>query len=166
MAPKQHERRNDLSVRERCQVVGIALGFLVVLGFLAWLAIDYAAPATLVAAIPEAFRIGKIRRGLSLCVTLVFYVVGLPVGLVLSVIAIIQGALGRRTRLTRWILREMKQKEDTRQEGTPTWLEPEVELSPAEKVLQSKLRPAVGWGIFLGVLVIAVAVLVWAATRE
>jgi hypothetical protein len=31
---------------------------------------------------------------------------------------------------------------------------------------QSYLHPAVGWGIFVGFLVLAVVALVWAASRE
>lgn len=137
----------DLSLRERCQVLGIATGFLLVLGFLAWLAIAYAAPATILDLIPEYFRAGKIRTALGLCVTLAFYVVGLPVGLLLTLLSIFQGASGRRTRLTRWILRDMSQQE-------------------VRKRLHSSLPPAVGWAIFLAILVVALAVLVWAATRE
>jgi hypothetical protein len=53
-----------------------------------------------------------------------------------------------------------------RHEGMLRALDAEGEHSPAEKVLQTYLPPAVGWAIFLGLLVVAVGVLVWVATRE
>ena len=164
---EHNDGKLSLSFRERCQVIGIALGFLLVLGFLAFLAITYAAPTTLLALIPDAFRAGKIRTGLGLCATMVFYVAGLPVGLILSAVGIIQGALGNRTRLTRWVLREMNQAEvRKRHERMLKSLEAEGELSRKDVVLQNYLPPAVGWGILLGFLVLVVAALVWFATRE
>lgn len=161
------DERNYLSLRERCQVVGIATGFLLALGFLAWLAITYAAPATIIDGITEYFRTGKMRRALGLCVGLVFYVAGLPVGLTLSLLVLFQGASGKRTRLTRWILHDMSQEAvRKRHERTLKSIEAEGELSSTEKALQSYLPPVAGWAIFLGFLLVAVAVLVWAAIPE
>jgi hypothetical protein len=104
---QQHNEQIGLELRERLCVIGIATGLLLVLAFLAWLAIAYAAPATILDQIPEYFRAGKIRSGLGLCVTLFFYVVGLPLGLMVSLLALFQGACGQRTALTRWLLREL-----------------------------------------------------------
>jgi hypothetical protein len=128
----------DLSLRERCQVVGIGTGCLLVLGFLAWLAITYAAPVTILDGIPESFRTGRIRSALGLCSALVFYVVGLPVGLMLSLLSIFQAVSGRKTRLTRWILRGLSQQEVRRRhERALKSLDAEGELSRTDKILHS-----------------------------
>jgi hypothetical protein len=157
----------DLSLRERCQVIGITLGVLLVLGFLAWLVFTYTDPAAALAGISDAFRTGKVRTGLSLCLCIVFYVIGLPVGLAFSTVGFWQGALGRRTRLTKAILREMDHEEvRKRHERMLKALDAEKELSRTGKVLQSYLSPAVGWSILLTFLALAVAALVWSATRE
>jgi hypothetical protein len=164
---KHDEGRVDLSFRERCQVIGITLGFLLVLGFLAWLAFTYTDPGAALAGISDAFRAGKVRTGLSLCACIVFYVAGLPVGLALSAVGLFQGALGRRTRLTKAILREMDHEEiRKRHERMLKALDAEKELSRTDRVLHSYLPPAVGWGIFLALLALVVAALVWSATRE
>lgn len=104
---EQDEGKTELSLRERRQVLGIAFGFLLVLGFVAWIMIYNAAPSILLEGISREFRAGRIRRGLGICVALVFMVTWLPVVLVLSVIGIIQGVRRRRTRLTKWILLAM-----------------------------------------------------------
>src|SRR5262249_39766306 len=111
MALKPDGGQSGLSPRERWKVIGIALGFLLVLGFTACLALNHGFPATIVAGIPDAFRAGQVRRGRGQCTLLAYYVVGLPAGIILSVVMIVQGAKGRRTRLTRWLLREMSQGE-------------------------------------------------------
>lgn len=160
---QHNDEQTGLSVRERCQVLLVATGFVLVLGSLAWLAVTYAAPATILEEIPEYFRAGKLRGALALCVVLVFYVVGLPVGLVLSVLSILQGASGRRTRLTRWVLREASRKLPGR---TPDPLGAEGELSRTDRTYMGYLPPAVGWAVLLAVLAVSLVVLLWAATHE
>jgi hypothetical protein len=159
--------QNRLSFRERWQVLGIASGFLLVLGLLTWIAVTYVAPAAIIDEISEKFRAGRIRSAMGLCVTLVFYVVGLPLGLVLSLLSLFQGGSGKRTRLTNWLLREMSdQKVRERHEHTIRSLNAEGELSQTDKVLNRYLPQTVGWAILLAMLVVVLAVLAWAATRD
>ena len=56
---------------------------------------------------------------MGLCIALAFYLAGLPVGLTLSLLVVLQGALGKRTWLTRWILHDMGQEEA--REPRPGW---------------------------------------------
>jgi hypothetical protein len=164
---KQGNEKIGLALRERCCVIGIATGLLLVLALLAWLAITYAAPATILDQIPEYFRAGKIRGGLGLCVTLLFYVVGLPLGLMLSLLGLFQGAWGQRTALTRWLLRELNSPEVREgNERTNNSLVAHANLTSTEYVLNRFLSKAVGWAILLAAITITVAVLVWAANRE
>jgi hypothetical protein len=162
---KQENGQISLSVRERWQVLGIATGFLLVLALLAWLAITYAAPATILDGIPEYFRAGKIRSALGLCVTLVFYVVGLPLGIVVSLLSIFQGASGRRTGLTRWLLREMS--EPGAQDGSePVLKSLDAKTDDTDGVLNRYLPKAIGWAILVGIVVVAFGILIWAAIDE
>lgn len=164
---QQKNREFNLTPHERFQVIGISLGFLLVLGFLAWIAIGFAFPATLFAAVESAFRGGNPRMGLKACAGLVFYVIGLPVGLIVSMLGIVQGARGKRTSLTMWILRMMNHDEVRKQhEQKLQSLEFEGKLSATEKVFQSFLPQSTGWGILLGLMILAAAVLTWFALRE
>jgi hypothetical protein len=164
----QHSGQQDtLVIGDRCKVVGVASGFLLVLGVLAYLAATFAPPAFLLDGIAEGFRSEKPRRALGLGAVLLFYVAGLPAGIAGSCIAVVQGMRGRRTRLTTWILRESSQKEvRERHEEAMRALETRGELSPAEKMAQTYLPPALGWGLLLGFLLLVVGILVWTATRE
>jgi hypothetical protein len=147
---RDHDDQLGLSLRQRCQVVGIGIGFLFVLGLLAWLAISYATPAAILDSIPEFFRTGRIRGALAACITLVFYVLGLPIGLVLALLSVIQGSLGRRTWLTRWILRELSQRRAGKRGEQQAALPGTEGESPAlEQALEGRLPPFVGWGVLL-----------------
>jgi hypothetical protein len=164
---EHNDEPTGLSFRERCQVIGVATGIVLILGFLSWLGIIQAAPAMILDKIQEFLRAGNIRLAVAGCMLLVLCVVGFPVGLILSVFSIFQGASGRRTRLTRWILREVSQREmQKRRERTLDPLGAEGELSRTDRIVFSYLPPSVGWAVFLAILVGAIGLLLWAATSE
>jgi hypothetical protein len=143
-----------------------------VLGFLGWLFWSFN-PIRNTDRIWEGFwepiGVGRYRvpKGIVLVFTLTCYLVLLPLAFLVFVAGVVHGLRGRRTRLAAWILREMSQQEvRKRHERMLKSAEAEGELSPADKVMQSYLPPAVGWGILLVFLVLAVVALVWSATRE
>src|SRR5262245_6130020 len=161
-----------LSRPERLKVVGLSLGFVLVLSFLGWLFWTYY-PIRDTDQIWEGFWdpivVGRYRvpKGIVVLFILAGYLVLLPLAFLVFVAGVVHGLRGRRTRLAAWVLRQMSQQEvRKRHERTLKSAEAEGELSPADKVMQSYLPPAVGWGIFLGLLVLAVAALVWSVTRE
>jgi hypothetical protein len=95
------------------------------------------------AGISDAFRAGKVRTGLTLCLCIVFYVAGLPVGLALSALGLFQKALGRRTRLTKAILRKMDHEEvRKRHERMLESLDNEKGLSRADMECPRKMYQA------------------------
>ena len=168
MAPSTNEGR--LTWPERLKVVSVGLGFLLLFSFLGWLFWSFN-PIRNADWIGDGFwepiEVGRYRvpRGVATFFTLACYLVLIPLALLVFLAGVVHGLQGRRTRLAVWILREMSQREvRKRHEHRP--MSAEAESSPAEKVMQSHLPPSVGWGIFLGFMVLAVAVLVWSATRE
>jgi len=168
-APTNEER---LSWSERLKVVCVSLGFLLVLGFLGWLFWSFN-PIRNTDWIWEGFwepiGVGRYRvpKGVAMLLTLACYLVLLPLAFLVFVAGVVHGLRGRRTRLAAWILREMSHQEVRKEhERMLESAEAEGELSPADKVMQTYLPPAVGWGIFLGFLVLAAAALVWLATRD
>src|SRR5262245_22629621 len=145
MGTDHDDRPRALSGRERCRIVAITLGFLLVLGYLTWLALRYEAPAGILEGIPQLFRAGKIRSALGLCAGLVFYVAVLPAGLILSLLILLQAARGTRTRRTGWFLRETSHEEvQKRHERMLDSMEAEEGLSATDRTLQTYLPPAVG----------------------
>jgi hypothetical protein len=157
---------------ERLKVVGVSLGFVLVLGFLGWLFWTFN-PIRDTAWIGKEFwepvGVGpyRVAKGIAALFTGTCYLVLLPIACLVFVAGVFHGLRGRRTRLAAWVLRDMSHEEvRKRHEGVLRSLDAEGQLSPTEKVLQGYLPPAVGWAIFLGLLVVAVGALVWAATRE
>jgi len=170
MAPSTNVER--LSWPERLKVVCLSMGFVLVLGFLGWLFWAFNP-------IRDTDWIGKefwepvgvgpyrVPKGIAALFILVCYLILLPVACLVFVAGVFHGLRGRRTRLAAWILREMSQEEvRKRHERSLKSLEAEGEPSHTDDALQSYLPPAVGWAIFVGLLIIAAGILVWAATRE
>src|SRR4051812_14020569 len=105
------EEQRRLSLRERCLVVGVSSGFVLVLGATGWLLAAYGGFAALLDRIPKAFRAGDVTSAMRECLILAVFAVGYPGVLVCCLLGIYQGAQGRRTRLTAWILKELRQKD-------------------------------------------------------
>jgi hypothetical protein len=170
MAPPTNA--GPLSWPERLKVVCVSLGFVLVLGFLGWLFWTYNPIRDtdwLGKEFWEPVGVGRRRvpKGIVVLFTVGCYLILLPVACLVFVAGVFHGLRGRRTRLAAWLLRETSQEEARkRHERMLRSLEADGMLSPTDKVLQSYLPPAVGWGIFLGLLVVVVGVLAWVATRE
>ena len=81
-----------------------------VFALLACVMFSYAGSTTICTGIAEHFREGAIRNGLSLCLCLVFYLVGLPLGLFFSANAAWDAIRGRRTKLVDWVLRQSQRR--------------------------------------------------------
>jgi hypothetical protein len=170
MAPPTDAER--LTWPERLKVVGVSLCFVLLLGYLGWLFWAFNPIRNtdwLGKEFWEPIGVGRRRvpKGIVALFTVGFYLILLPVAWLLFVAGVYHGLRGRRTRLTAWLLRQMSQEEARkRHEGMLQSWEAEGELSRMDKGMHGYLRPAVGWGILLGFLVLAVAALVWSATRE
>jgi hypothetical protein len=98
-----------LSLADRSKVGGVAVGFLLVLGYLAYLFLSFSAPRNLPDEIAAAFRAGRLKTAVGMCAVLTFYAVGLPAGIAAALVAAVQALLGWRTRLTTWILRRISE---------------------------------------------------------
>lgn len=157
-----------LTPGERARVIAIAGGFAFVLAFLVYLSWRYDYFPLFVQQIEEALAGAKIRQLRVFILLLLFYGVGLPVAVVVAVMALSQGLRGRNTRLTRWLLRESthagamhrhaRHADETRQQGRISAIE--------QKVLNTALPPWAGWAIFVLFLVAMAVVLIVAATRD
>src|SRR4051812_25137428 len=99
---------SEMTTRERSVVVSVSLGAVLVLALLAYLSEAHGFASQLPGGIAEAWRDGLLRRTIALVIALVFYVAVLPGLLVLAIGAAVEGARGRRSVLTRWVLRESK----------------------------------------------------------
>jgi hypothetical protein len=120
----------QLSVRERFKVIALASAFLLVFVFLGWLAISNVNPKELSSFIIAEVQKGRPGAALSLCLVTVFCTLGLPLFIIVSIVAVIQGFRGQKTTLTGWILRQI----------TPGSSQPSDAQSEDEK-----LSSAAGW---------------------
>jgi hypothetical protein len=157
-----------LTTGERANVIAVAGGFVFVLAFLVYLSWRFDYFPRFIEQIEEALRGGKIRELRLFILLLLAYGVGLPVGVSVAVIALVQGLRGRSTRLTRWILRESthagamerqaRQVDEARRQGTISARE--------QKVLKIALPPAIGWAIFILFLIAMAVVLIVVINRD
>jgi hypothetical protein len=142
------EMSHELTVRERLAMLGFGMGLLFVVSLLGSVAFGSKGPGT-------EFYPGAL---LALAIT--------------AVAAGFAGITGKGKTFAKWVLRsashaelqkghkhlvEILEEGGMREEGTP--------LSTLYKLEKTPLSPAVGWGIFLGFLAVALAVVVWLALR-
>ena len=169
MAPPDHAEW--LTWPERLKVVCLSLGVLLVFGFLGWLFWAFSPIRDTDQLWQEFWEPvglgGIVPKGIALLFLVVCYLILLPVAGLVFLAGVVHGLRGRRTRLSGWMLREMSQEHvRKRHEGMLKSLDSQGKLSRTDKVLQSYLPPAVGWAIFLGLLAVGVAALVWVTVRH
>lgn len=153
-----------LSWKQRLQVIGISLGFLLVFELLAYLSYHYVATDATLDDIADMFRAGKHKHALGMCVVLLFYVVGVPAVLVLATIGVLHGLRGRQTSLTDWVLSESSQAEvRQRHESAMDCLEATEGLSHADRILQIYVSPKIGWSLLIAFVAAGIGLLIWAA---
>ena len=166
---EEDDGRNDLSFREQCTVVGVCGGFVVVLSGICWLLISQDGLQTMFASVAKEFRDGHWLTGVGLSFTLVWGIVLYPVGVVLSVMGVYQGAQGRRTGLTAWVLKACDQEEVRRQVEEENLRGPPLPSLHGDGIPNVYVPPLIGYGclaaIVLGFVVIFVLGYI-AATAE
>jgi hypothetical protein len=104
---KPEEEKLSLSFRERCEVVGLALGFLVIGVLWTLLVVESYRPsslrevlAILLSRIQKHYQSGNTHLAVAECFGWVFALLAI----ILIVLALMQGVLGWRTSLTRQIV--------------------------------------------------------------
>src|SRR5690349_11063743 len=111
---------SSLSTRDRLKVVGLSLGFLIVLGVLTYYVIVLAVPTTVdvYETIGKGFRQGRSRSFLTALVAPVLgilIVLLIAAGIIEFSIGLVHGLLGRRSSVTEGILRGMSHEEFRKQ---------------------------------------------------
>jgi hypothetical protein len=161
------QKLSKLTPRERAAVVAVSVGSLVVLSFVAYLSVVYWFPAPLVRGIWDevSHRRLKSQRAVWLAMALVYYVAIQPVLIIASVVSAFDGAIGKRTRLTQWILREVSH-EQVRKRYDEELADSPDGVSPLDRIQNVFLPSWLGWAVFLGIVVAGAALLAWSAMHE
>jgi hypothetical protein len=134
---------DELTVRERLAMLGLGVGLLSLDALFAGMVLALGSPGELYSAALLAVAITGLAAGVA-------------------------GIIGKGKSVSKWLLRPTSYAEFQKyhEQVVQQFEQAGFKLSPVDKQIQKPLSLAVGWGIFLGFLAVALALVVWTALRN